>query len=1017
MRTVWRTFPRHRTVNGILAVLILFSGVVGHLALQPASAKAASQYPTILLIHGFSDYNCASANKEANGVSSPYVFGESGFTRATDPQLIPFLIGYGFTSFDKVGYYYNNATGTGDGICPEDGYSTETGVDIPIPSHEVHDDPNAVQMCNGVGEPTNATVDGTQNEPLEHVSCLLAWYIWDTYTSKYQRVDVIAHSMGGLLIRAALGQSGQANNSNYTPGFPKNKLAVNVAITVGTPHEGLRNIYATGGEVLCNSCTQVEDMLQDVGSPPSAFMQRLAKIQDPQGYEGTYWALMGASYPCSNDTTVLQSVASCQEEGFDLGNDQFPDGDGIVEAVSAMCMQADYRILYGVVTWKQPSSVGIWYPAYPNEALTTAYGHEGYTCVSAVQACITAPYFFSDTSTAYDTYAWSCTACGPDSVSSIDSLGWKNPAPQRFHSLMTIEIILTSNNTAPTIPAPFVVDVPSGGAFYTVWQNTGGAAGPLGEPTNTWSPITGGEAQDFQGGSIYWSPATNTDEVQGDIHSEYTSAWGGPGGGLNFPTSNEQNAYNSSGVAIGRENTFLGTGCTANNQGSIILWSSGTGAHAVIGCIYQKYLALGGTTSFLGLPVSEQQAVNGGHASYFQGTSCGSSTGSGIFDGPASGVHEVHGCIYQEYMVVQGGPTGVLGFPTTDEQGIAGGRVSYFQGTSCGTGGGGGGIFDSSPGVYVVHGCIYQEYMTVQGGPSGGLNFPTSDEQNVYNSSGVAIGRENTFLGTGCTANNQGSAIISSSSTGTYTVIGCIYQKYVALGGTKSFLGLPTSEQVAINNGHASYFQGTSCGSGGGGGGIFDGPASGVHEVHGCIFQEYLVAQGGPAGVLGFPTTDQQSIAGGDVSYFYGNLCGSRGPNNSGSAIYNNGGSSTHQVGGCIYNKYWQMGEANGILGFPVSDVTAIPGGDVSYFAGESCNGGGPDGSGSAVYSGSSGTHEVQGCIYNAYQNHGGPSGLLGFPVSDEFTYDSAGDRESDFQGGYITWNRATGQISVIEDI
>jgi uncharacterized protein with LGFP repeats len=67
---------------------------------------------------------------------------------------------------------------------------------------------------------------------------------------------------------------------------------------------------------------------------------------------------------------------------------------------------------------------------------------------------------------------------------------------------------------------------------------------------------------------------------------------------------------------------------------------------------------------------------------------------------------------------------------------------------------------------------------------------------------------------------------------------------------------------------------------------------------------------------------------------------------------------------------------------------------------------------------GKRGTFEVQGCIYNAYQNRGGPSSFLGFPVSDEYTYDgNAGDRRSNFQFGYITWNHATGQITVVVNL
>jgi pimeloyl-ACP methyl ester carboxylesterase len=282
--------------------------------------------------------------------------------------------------------------------------------------------------------------------------------------------------------------------------------------------------------------------------------------------------------------------------------------------------------------------------------------------------------------------------------------------------------------------------------------------------------------------------------------------------------------------------------------------------------------------------------------------------------------------------------------------------------------------------------------------------------------------------------------------------------KWWQMGGLHGALGDPTNGLYSVNSGWAQDFWT---------GGIYWSSATGTHEVQGSIYSEYTGVFSGPNGILGFPTTDEQGISTGRVSYFYGNLCGSRGPNNSGSAIYYSSATGAHQVGGCIYNKYWNMsgpnsqlsfptsdvlaisggyvsyfsgttcgtsssgstitysstygahevqgciyheyvavmGGPSGALGFPVTDEQAIAGGHVSYFAGQSCNGGGPNGSGSGIFdTPGTGAHEVHGCIYDAYQKAGGPTGGLGFPVSDEYT-NGSGNRESDFQGGYIIWN------------
>ena len=53
-------------------------------------------------------------------------------------------------------------------------------------------------------------------------------------------------------------------------------------------------------------------------------------------------------------------------------------------------------------------------------------------------------------------------------------------------------------------------------------------------------------------------------------------------------------------------------------QGGTIYWSPATGAHVVYGAIGGLYNSLGGPTSFLGLPISDELGIPGGRVSYFQ---------------------------------------------------------------------------------------------------------------------------------------------------------------------------------------------------------------------------------------------------------------------------------------------------------------------------------------------------------------------------------------------------------------
>lgn len=198
----------------------------------------------------------------------------------------------------------------------------------------------------------------------------------------------------------------------------------------------------------------------------------------------------------------------------------------------------------------------------------------------------------------------------------------------------------------------------------------------LGYPTNERYSITGGKEQDFQTGGIYaQTGASQVFTVPGPTYAEYEGTMKGPGGALGFPTTNGIAISNSYGS--GTEQFFQGTSC-GTATGSAIYWSAGTGAHTVQGCIYQEFVHVGGTV--LGFPTQDEQPIgSGGRVSYFNGTTCGASSGSAIYSFSASGTHAVYGCIYQAYKAY-GGPTSNLGFPTSDEYGISSGRESDFQG-------------------------------------------------------------------------------------------------------------------------------------------------------------------------------------------------------------------------------------------------------------------------------------------------------------------------------------------------
>jgi hypothetical protein len=93
---------------------------------------------------------------------------------------------------------------------------------------------------------------GNQDTDLKYVSRALAWDIYNRYTSKGKTVDVVAHSMGGLVIRNAIARVKRDHD-----GFPP-KLYVEDVVTLGTGH---------GGSDFANFCksTQCKQMRSHAG--------------------------------------------------------------------------------------------------------------------------------------------------------------------------------------------------------------------------------------------------------------------------------------------------------------------------------------------------------------------------------------------------------------------------------------------------------------------------------------------------------------------------------------------------------------------------------------------------------------------------------------------------------------------------------------------------------------------------------------------------------------------------------
>gem|GEM_PF-2975095 len=127
----------------------------------------------------------------------------------------------------------------------------------------------------------------------------------------------------------------------------------------------------------------------------------------------------------------------------------------------------------------------------------------------------------------------------------------------------------------------------------------------LGAPTRAAGPAGGGGRwQPYANGLMFWSVDTGARALFGPIAQKYL-AYGGSNSSLRRPL--EDISW-----------TTAPDGLQAVFEGGRIYWHPALGALVVRGEILKKYLALGGSASWLGMPVSDEYTVPGGRESAFQ---------------------------------------------------------------------------------------------------------------------------------------------------------------------------------------------------------------------------------------------------------------------------------------------------------------------------------------------------------------------------------------------------------------
>jgi putative cell wall-binding protein len=201
-----------------------------------------------------------------------------------------------------------------------------------------------------------------------------------------------------------------------------------------------------------------------------------------------------------------------------------------------------------------------------------------------------------------------------------------------------------------------------------------------------------GVEQQFVNGWAYWSAATGAFLASGAIGNSYR-ARGGTSGGLGFP--------------VAAEKAEFGGGSSQRFQGGWLYWSGPTGVHQIGGAVGNRWTALGGPSSGLGYPATDDTAMGAGSGQAF--------TGGSLYWSGSTGVQQSSGAIGQRFVAL-GGPGAELGFPVAGEvAGANGGSTQAFQN---------GTVYWSSSGAWEVLAPFDAAYVAA-GGPGGRIGYPT----------------------------------------------------------------------------------------------------------------------------------------------------------------------------------------------------------------------------------------------------------------------------------------------------
>jgi uncharacterized protein with LGFP repeats len=317
-------------------------------------------------------------------------------------------------------------------------------------------------------------------------------------------------------------------------------------------------------------------------------------------------------------------------------------------------------------------------------------------------------------------------------------------------------------------------------AMMAEWTKAGGDTSPLGPRKGDVYPAGDGFALDFDGGKMFFTPATGARFIFGPILDKYEMLGGPAGSDLGFPTINEV-------PGLAGPDSRVATFSASDKP--VIFWTPDHGAFVVRGALNAAWDRLGSSGGVLGAPAGDEtydgevssQKFSGGQISWNRKTKEFTTDPPNLADqlkglqvaiDPAAAINMAwRGA---------GGSNGPLGAKQGGQYPIGGdGIAQNFAGGKV--------FFSPATGANAIENDILAKYEALGGPVSSDLGFPITNESD----GGIGPGsRVCAFSGA------DKPVIFWTSDHGAFVVRGAMKAAWDKLRGASGKLGAPVSDQT-----------------------------------------------------------------------------------------------------------------------------------------------------------------------------------------------------------------------------